>query len=143
MPGKLGLSFVTVVGACATLVLAACGGSTQTPLVPRADSGIEAPEAVPYDVAPRLVNAPEVEEQLRQSYPPKLREQGISGSAVVFIFIDRYGQVTEVRPRTRSSRTEFNRAAESVVRAMRFEPAKADGEPVGIWTIQEVSFSAR
>ena len=143
MPGRLGPSFATVVGTCATLLLTACASSAETPLLPPADSGIEVPQAVPYDVAPSLVNAPEVEEQLRQSYPPNLREQGIGDSVVVFIFIDRYGQVTEVRPRTMSSRPEFNRAAESVVRAMRFEPAEADGEPIGIWTIQEVNFSTR
>lgn len=136
-------SCATILGACAILSVIACTGSTPTPLLPPADSGVEAPEAVPHDVEPRLINASEVKVLLREAYPPRLREEGISGSVVVFIFIDRHGRVTQVRPRTASSRPQFNRAAESVVRSMRFEPAEADGEPVGIWTLQEVSFATR
>lgn len=132
---------VALLGACAILSMISCTGSTPAPLLPPANSGVEAPEAVPHDVKPRLVNAGEVKALLLDSYPPRLREEGISGLVVMFIFIDRHGRVTQVRPRTASPRPQFNKAAESVVRGMRFEPAEADGQPVGIWTIQEVSFA--
>lgn len=133
----------TMLGAYAILILSACAGATQAPLVPTSDSVDEAPEAVPHDVEPRLINAREVQELLRKRYPSKLREKGIGGAVDMFVFVNRQGRVTDVRPRTSSSHPEFNRAAESVFRAMKFTPAEADGEPIGIWTVQQARFTMR
>lgn len=43
----------------------------------------EAPEFIPYDVAPELQNAGEVSARLQELYPDSLEQQGIGGSVVL------------------------------------------------------------
>ncbi|CAA9318205.1 MAG: hypothetical protein AVDCRST_MAG68-2782 [uncultured Gemmatimonadetes bacterium] len=90
----------------------------------------------------------------RRHYPAQLRAQGVSGAALVEVYIDAEGRVREVEvvPRPASSshqthravlqdrgtsrvvdlnyRPEFGPAAQAVLRETRFLPALKDGKAV-------------
>ena len=129
---------------CMAIALAACaGGPAPVRELPPPDPGVEVPEIVTHDVEPRLSNVKEIRDLLVDSYPRQLRLNGISGSVVLYVYVDRHGRVTQVRPRNPTSEPEFTRAAELVVRAMRFESAETNGEPVGTWIMQRVDYDSR
>lgn len=98
---------------------------------------------IAYDVAPRLLNGGEIQKLLKEIDPSRLRDSGTSGTVVLYLYVDSIGRVTQVRPRSPSPEPEFNQAADSVVRAMRFTPATVAEEPISVWMMQRVDFDTR
>lgn len=116
-----------------------------------ASSSLQAQDATPhfgvwrlaYDVAPRLVNAQEVETALNERYPSELREAEISGSVVLWLFVDDTGAVAEAMVHKSSDYEAFDTAALVIAEAMKFRPALMDENPVGVWMLQKVDFNTR
>lgn len=100
-------------------------------------------EIMAYDVAPLLLNGKEIRQTLMESYPAELREAGISGSVIVWVFVDDSGDVKEALLHKRSDHEAFDEAALTVVEAMKFRPALMDEEPVAVWIRQRVDFNIR
>lgn len=148
-------AFLGLVGA--GLLVAACDAPTPTEdpdgpapeaATSRSVGGAEAgdaagdrPRFVPRDVDPRAVNDEEIVRMLQDAYPADLREAGVGGTATVWMFIDRTGQVTGVRMQESSGRRALDRAAMSVASSMEFEPAVHEGEPVGVWVSRRITFA--
>ena len=97
----------------------------------------------PYTQAPKLVNEQNVVRAITRHYPPKLREQRISGTAVMWLFLDEKGNVQTIRLRRTSGYPELDRAAQQVARVMRFEAARNRSVPVKVWVEIPVMFQAR
>ncbi|MGH7128114.1 MAG: energy transducer TonB [Planctomycetaceae bacterium] len=137
---------------CAALLLGlvACDHAVAPPMgdelpaeLPAAQTSIaDAPTFTPYTIEPELANAAEVIAALGRNYPPLLRDAGIEGTAMVWLFIDRTGAVAKVQLRETSGYAALDEAAESVAGTMRFEPALDGSQPVAVWVALPIRFAA-
>lgn len=112
------------------------GITAQPPVVAGGDTIIDVSRA---DEKPRLVNAAEVARLLRESYPPLLRDAGVTGSATVAFVLGEDGAVTEART-LESTHPAFSDVAVTVVRQARFRPARLRGQPVRVRVTLPVTF---
>jgi periplasmic protein TonB len=73
-------------------------------------------------------------------YPEDLWEAGVEGKTVLAVLIGTGGTVDSVRVETPSREPAFDSAAVAGTGALRFEPAKRDGQPVRKWVLLPVEF---
>lgn len=109
----------------------------ETPKPPSVSSSTDGrPSFVPRDVDPRLESSEsELREMLKQHYPPSMAGAGIGGRVVLWVFVDKDGEVAEVRIK------ELERAARTVAKQMTFEPAQSRDKPIGMWVTHGITFS--
>lgn len=100
-------------------------------------------EFVPYDVAPRLKNGPEVLALMQKRYPKSLRNAGIEGVVTVWIRLDAEGRPIDVRIRESSGYPSLDAVAREVSLEMIFSPALNRDRPVGVWVAQKVQFEVQ
>ncbi len=103
----------------------------------------DVPSYIPRDVEPRLKNASLIQRLLTQRYPSMLREAGISGSVVLYVFVNEQGEPTKAQVQTSSGYAQFDAAAESIADDMEFSPAMNRDKPVGVWILQRIDFNTR
>lgn len=100
-----------------------------------------APEWIPHDVAPRLLNTDEVRARLASA------TEALEGTSellvVLWLYVERSGDVTRLRLHRSSGREGVDAAAIDVARAMRFSPALFRGRTVAVWIVQPIRFSVR
>lgn len=108
--------------------------------VERRDKG-QTPVYVPHDVAPRILNGPDVAWLLQQNYPRTLREAGIEGTVLLWIYVDAAGGPTDFLVHSSSGYTAFDEAAMKVAPHLRFEPALQMDRPVAVWIAQPFEFA--
>jgi len=111
--------------------------------VHRGDPPVGTPIWIARDQDPRLLNLPEVTRELAKLYPALLREAGISGVVVLWIFVGEDGQAQRTQVYRSSGYPAFDDAARRVAGSMRFEPARNRDQPVGVWTQIPIEFTAR
>jgi protein TonB len=100
------------------------------------------PEFIPYTVAPRLRNREEVLALLRQVYPRALQDAGISGTVLLWIYVDENGDVQDIRVAESSGYNGLDRAAQTVASAMHFTPAMNRDRVTAVWLEQPFTFEA-
>lgn len=100
----------------------------------------EQPSMTPRDVEPRLTNVDEVTETLRAVYPEDLRDEGVGGEAVLWLYVGTDGQVSESRLHESSGVEELDEAAREVAGSMEFEPAVHEDSPTAVWVQQPIAF---
>jgi protein TonB len=98
---------------------------------------------VPYTVRPEIRNRDQVREALAKEYPPFLREAGIGGRVVVWLFVDERGYPQKRRVGESSGNGELDRAAMRVASMIRFTPALNEGRKVPVWISMPITFSVR
>ena len=98
------------------------------------------PTFIPYDVAPKLLNADEVRKKLSASYPVTLREAKIEGRVILWIFIDKQGNVLKSQVQVTSGYAKMDQVALDVANAMRFQPAKNRDKTTPVWVQQAIDF---
>lgn len=103
----------------------------------------DVPSYIPRDVEPRLKNGSQIQRLLSQRYPSMLREAGISGSVVLYVFVDEQGNPAKSQVQTSSGYAQFDAAAESIADDMDFSPAMNRDKPVGVWILQRIDFNTR
>jgi protein TonB len=101
------------------------------------------PVFTPFEVAPQVTNASEVQRALMQNYPPLLRDAGIGGTVNVWFFIDENGRVQESQVNQSSGHPQLDQAALDVAEVYRFTPAKNREEPVPVWVSIPIRFEVR
>lgn len=101
------------------------------------------PAFIPYDVAPELKNPGEVQQYLRNVYPPSLRENNIGGTVTLWVYVDEAGEVQKTRVRKSSSYDAFDRAARKVARRMQFSPAMNRDKKTAVWVQQRIHFQVK
>ncbi|HEX6750057.1 MAG TPA: energy transducer TonB [Longimicrobium sp.] len=90
---------------------------------------------------PELVNRDAVARSIAREFPPRLRDAGTSGNAILRFRIDAEGRVDTASMRVlRATLAEFGEAARRVALRMRFRPARLRGEPVAVWVTLPVTF---
>lgn len=99
------------------------------------------PVFVPHDNPPLLLNSDEIRQLLRDSYPERLREEGVEGLVVLWLQVDERGQVRQIRLQRSSGQAVFDSLAREVAPRMRYRPALNRGGPVAVWVAQPFRFS--
>ena len=102
----------------------------------------ETPSFTPHTVKPRLINLADVERALIREYPPLLRDAGIGGTVVVWLFIDAEGRVGNTKVDKESGYAQFDEAAREVGSIMRFTPAQNRDLKVPVWVSIPITFRA-
>lgn len=101
---------------------------------------------------PILINVDRVRNALQRHYPEEAKRLDVNARVILWLLVDASGEVEEVEVHdTRvtgvhgklSHEWEFERAARTVARRMRFQPAMSDGEPSAVWIAQPVTFQVR
>jgi TonB family protein len=98
------------------------------------------PRFTPHTVKPELLNGAEVQGVMRSEYPSVLREAGVRGTAVVWLFIDGNGAVENTKVQTSSGIQALDDAAVVVARSMRFSPALNRDQRVPVWVVIPMTF---
>ncbi len=111
------------------------------PPPPRAGtSPDDRPTFIPYDTPPRLLNPDEIRKALARLYPDRLREAGVEGAVVLWIFIDSRGEVRKSHVQSGSGYDAMDKVAQEIVGRMRFTPAKNRDKTTPVWVAQRVAF---
>jgi TonB family protein len=102
------------------------------------------PTFTPYEVKPELRNRAEYGRALERRYPPMLKDAGIGGTAVLWVFIDEQGAVTNTRVVDSSGYDQLDDVAQAVMReTARFTPALNRDQRVPVWIQIPVTFRTR
>ncbi|MFB6240767.1 MAG: energy transducer TonB [Gemmatimonadota bacterium] len=113
------------------------------PPPPSGEGKSDRPSFIPYDVAPELKNASEVQQYLQRVYPPSLKQSGIGGTVVLWIFVDKQGQVQKARVQKSSGYDALDQAAKKVADQMVFSPAMNRDKKTAVWVQQRVQFQVK
>lgn len=101
------------------------------------------PVFTPREVEPEMINRDEVSEVLQREYPTTLQDAGIGGVVELYLFIDENGRVQNREVSQSSGREALDAAAIRVTEAMRFSPAINQDQPVPVWIVMPINFTAR
>jgi TonB family protein len=80
-----------------------------------------------YDEPPLLV------EICRPEYPAEVRDRGVEGDVILLVYIDEYGRVRNIFVQSSPGEPALEEAAKEAAYRCEFEPAKKNGEPIGVW----------
>lgn len=97
----------------------------------------------PGDAPPSLTNGPEIARFLQTLYPPNLKNVGIGGRVILWVWVSKSGMVTEVVVKKSSGYAALDAAAVRVCFQFRLRPARHHGRPIGVWIAQPISFVIR
>lgn len=100
----------------------------------------ERPGFISYEVAPRLLNAAEIQRLLERSYPAALRSAGIEGSVILRVFIDEQGAVQSTDVTESSGYPSMDEAALTAADRMQFSPAMNRDKPIAVWLALPIQF---
>jgi TonB family protein len=103
----------------------------------------EGPTFTPFTVAPSILNRNEIVSAMGAEYPPLLREAGIGGSVIVYMFVNEFGKLEEVRLQESSGHRALDEAALRVAELYEFSPARNREEPVPVWVQFPITFQVR
>ncbi len=111
-------------------------------------AGNEAPDRpryIAYDVQPELANPDEVRRALEREYPPLLKEAGMGGEVIVWLYVSETGEVNDARlgtdPAGTSGHDALDAAALAVANVMEFTPALQGEKRVAVWVRVPVTFT--
>lgn len=104
----------------------------------------DAPTFTPYEVRPEFRNPTDYGRALERAYPPMLKDAGIGGTVVLWVFINEAGEVENTRITQSSGYEQLDRVAEQVMREVaRFTPALNRDQRVSVWIQVPVTFQTR
>lgn len=131
-----------VAGACSVEEPPQRAGTVDQPPVtgPSSDAAPHEPSFTPREVEPSLQNVAEFTQRLERLYPALLKDAGIGGRVMVWVYIDEEGTVGETRVQETSGYPSLDEAAMQALREAKFSPATNRGEPVPVWIALPVTF---
>jgi len=113
---------------------------TSSSTLPAAGNPTQRPTFIPYDVPPKLENASEIQRLLERGYPAQLRDAGIEGTVILWIFVDEQGVVQKTEVKESSGYEVMDEAALSTAEEMRFAPAMNRDKATPVWLAQPITF---
>lgn len=111
------------------------------PPPPRTASPADRPSFIPYTQAPELKNRDEVLTFLKRTYPAMLREAGVGGTVLLWLYIDDAGRVQRTVLAESSGYGPLDEAAKKVAEKMVFRPAMNRDKKTAVWLAQSIDFS--
>jgi len=103
----------------------------------------EQPTFTPYEVKPDFRDRAAFARLVVRSYPPMLRDAGIGGTVILWVFIDEQGRVRNTRVVEGSGYEQFDRVASEVIAQAGFTPALNRDRRVPVWIQIPVTFQSR
>ena len=101
----------------------------------------EQPVFTPREVDPRLTNTSAFQRALERAYPATLKDAGIGGRVVLWVFVTESGAVGNIRVQESSGYPQLDAAAEKVMReTASFSPAMNREQRVPVWVALPVTF---
>ena len=97
-------------------------------------------EFVAMTVNPELQNRPAIERALQRAYPSLLRDAGVTGDVLVWVFLNEEGVVTKTQIKQSSGVPQLDEAALAVAAQMRFSPALNRDVRVKVWVSVPIRF---
>jgi protein TonB len=110
------------------------------PVAAPAHNEDERPRFIPYDTPPKLLNPAEIRKLLSRDYPSALREARVEARVILWIFIDREGEVQKVQVQRSSGYPAMDEVAVDVGHEMEFSPAKNRDKTTPVWVQQTIAF---
>lgn len=101
-----------------------------------------APTFTPFTVAPELANRELIMQTLVREYPPLLRDAGIGGQVLLWVFIDANGNYVKSQVKVSSGYLPLDQAAEKVASKMQFRPAYNRDRKVPVWVEIPILFTS-
>jgi len=115
--------------------------ATAAPTAAQSAEASEGPTFTPFEVAPAVQNRDEIRAALEAAYPPVLKEAGIAGNVLVWVYIDEAGTVSDVRLNRSSGHDALDQAGLRVAQVMQFSPALNRDKAVAVWVAIPITFS--
>jgi TonB family protein len=103
----------------------------------------DGPTFTPFTVAPEMTNRPTVARALEREYPPLLRDAGVGGTAMLYLYVDADGRVQDIRVHETSGHQAIDQAALRVAAEMEFTAARNRDAPVPVWMQIPITFTTR
>jgi TonB family protein len=113
---------------------------TSSSALPATGNPTERPTFIPYDVPPKLENPGEIQRLLERGYPSQLRDAGIEGTVILWIFVDDQGAVQKTEVKESSGYEVMDEAALSTAEKMSFSPAMNRDKATPVWLAQPITF---
>jgi protein TonB len=113
---------------------------TSSSALPATGDPTQRPSFIPYDVPPKLENPSEIQRLLERVYPSQLREAGIEGTVILWIFVEKQGDVHKTEVKESSGYEVMDEAALSTAEKMRFTPAMNRDKATPVWLAQPITF---
>jgi TonB family protein len=113
------------------------------PPPPKGGDASDRPSFIPYDVPPKLQNPRQVQQALEQFYPRNLKNQGIGGRVILWVFVNEQGEVTQARVQEGSGYAALDEAARKVAAQMEFTPAQNRDKTTAVWVQQPITFEVQ
>ena len=113
---------------------------TSSSALPATGNPTQRPTFIPYDVPPKLENPGEIRRLLERGYPAQLRDAGIEGTVILWIFVDEQGSVQKTEVKESSGYEVMDEAALSTAEKMRFAPAMNRDKATPVWLAQPITF---
>ena len=110
------------------------------PPLPSDASVMERPQFVHHTTLPILADPRSIERTLEAEYPSALRDAGIGGTVVAYLFVNTDGRVSRIFMKTSSGHWALDRVAFRVAQLAPFLPGTNEGTPVGMWIEIQVPF---
>jgi periplasmic protein TonB len=115
---------------------------------PPTGSGVDLsdqPAFTPRTVDPRLSDGQRtaLTRYLERNYPPTLRDAGIDGRVVLWVFVDESGQVQNTRVVESSGYPQFDAIAQQALRTVTFSPAMNRDQRVPVWVQLPIQYNVR
>ncbi len=101
------------------------------------------PSFMPMTLRPEIRNRTGVQGALMREYPVTLRDSGIGGTVVLWLYLSDEGVVLDRRLSRSSGQAQLDEAALRVATTLRFTPAKNGTEPVAVWIEVPITFQVR
>lgn len=100
----------------------------------------QSPAFTPREVEPELRNRTEFGQAMERAYPAALKDAGVGGRVLLWVFVTETGEVGNVRLFQSSGSEQLDAAAAETMRIARFSPAMNRGSPVPVWISMPVVF---
>jgi protein TonB len=94
-------------------------------------------------VQPKILNRDDVEKAVSRNYPPLLRDAGISGTTIVWFYIDENGRSIKQKVNKTSGYDALDNAALKVAEIIRFTPAENMGKKIPVWVQIPIQFQVK
>jgi TonB family protein len=107
------------------------------------DSVARRPMFTPFDKRPELKNRREAVRSVERHYPRQLKDAGIGGRVMVWVFIDTEGRVRNAQVSESSGNQALDEGALAAAWEFRFIPARYNEEVVRVWVCIPITFSVR
>jgi protein TonB len=100
----------------------------------------DVPGFTPMTVRPSLLNVSDIQTALVREYPAVLRDAGIGGAPVLWLYIGTDGVVQRTQVQETSGFEALDQAAANVASQMRFSPAYNRDQQVAVWVQIPIRF---